>query len=91
MRPLVHVEIAAHPMSGAVIEIQARLPQGVTRQHVQLGTGSAGGKAGGGNAAMWPFKTRVKRSRISSLGRPMAMVRVTSVVPSRYCAPESTR
>ena len=41
-------------------------------------------------SAMWPFSTRVKRSRISSVGSPIAMVRVTSVVPSSYCAPEST-
>jgi len=39
--------------------------------------------------AMWPRSTRVKRSRISAVGSPMAMVRVTSVVPSSYCAPES--
>ena len=37
---------------------------------------------------MWPFNTRVKRSRISGSGVPIATVRVTSVVPSRYCAPE---
>src|SRR4029079_14615020 len=39
--------------------------------------------------AIWPRSTRVKRSRISSVGSPIAMVRVTSVVPSSYCAPES--
>ena len=41
--------------------------------------------------AMWPLSTRVKRSRISALGLPTAMVRVMSVVPSWYCAPESSR
>jgi len=41
--------------------------------------------------AMWPFSTRVKRSRISSLGVPTTTVRVMSVVPSSYCAPESMR
>jgi Xaa-Pro aminopeptidase len=35
--------------------------------------------------AMWPFSTRVKRSRIASVGVPMATVRVMSVVPSAYC------
>ena len=41
--------------------------------------------------ATWPFSTRVKRSRISAVGSPTATVRVTSVVPSSYCAPESIR
>ncbi len=41
--------------------------------------------------AIWPFSTSVNRSCISRVGVPMATVRVTSVVPSRYCAPESTR
>ena len=41
--------------------------------------------------AMWPLSTSVKRSCISRVGLPMATVRVMSVVPSRYWAPESTR
>jgi len=41
-------------------------------------------------SARWPFSTSVKRSAISGVGVPIASVRVTSVVPSRYCAPEST-
>ena len=46
--------------------------------------------------AIWPFSTRVKRSRISSVGWPIAppemkTVGVMSVVPSGYCPPESTR
>ena len=40
---------------------------------------------------MWPFSTRVKRSRISRVGVPTAIVRVMSVVPSSYCAPLSIR
>jgi len=40
--------------------------------------------------AICPFSTRVKRSRISAPGVPVAMVRVTSVVPSSYWPPEST-
>ena len=35
-------------------------------------------------SARWPLSTSVNRSRISLLGSPMATVRVTSVVPSRY-------
>ncbi len=41
--------------------------------------------------AICPFSTSVKRSCISRVGLPIATVRVMSVVPSRYCAPESTR
>ena len=41
--------------------------------------------------ATWPFSTRVLRSFISSDGSPIAIVRVTSVVPSRYWPPESSR
>ena len=42
-------------------------------------------------SAIWPFSTRVKRSFISAVAVPTMMVRVTSVVPSGYCAPESSR
>ena len=38
-----------------------------------------------------PFSTRVKRSFISGVGSPTITVRVMSVVPSMYCAPESMR
>ena len=38
-----------------------------------------------------PFSTRVKRSFISAVGSPTITVRVMSVVPSMYCAPESMR
>ena len=41
--------------------------------------------------AMWPLSTRVKRSFISGVGSPTMTVRVMSVVPSSYCAPESMR
>ncbi len=37
-------------------------------------------------SAIWPLSTRVKRSRISGVGVPTMTVRVTSVVPSGYCA-----
>ena len=41
--------------------------------------------------AICPFKTSVNILRCSALGAPMVTVRVTSVVPSRYWPPESTR
>ena len=37
-----------------------------------------------------PLSTRVKRSFCSAVALPVNMVRVMSVVPLRYCAPEST-
>ena len=40
-------------------------------------------------SAMWPFITRVKSCFSCAVGVPMAIVRVMSVVPVRYCAPES--
>jgi hypothetical protein len=40
--------------------------------------------------ARWPFSTRVLRVTISAEGSPIATVRVTSVVPSRYWPPLST-
>ena len=36
-------------------------------------------------------RARLRTSRCSAVGAPMATVRVMSVVPSRNCAPESTR
>src|SRR3546814_15970068 len=42
-------------------------------------------------SAMCPFSTSVKRRRISALGSPKAIVRVTSVVTSGYWPPESRR
>ena len=41
--------------------------------------------------AIMPFRTRVNLRRRSASTEPMATVRVMSVVPSRYCAPESIR
>jgi hypothetical protein len=36
-------------------------------------------------------RTRVKQARSQAVGVPKCSVRVTSVVPSTYCAPESHR
>ena len=41
-------------------------------------------------SAIWDCKTRVKSSFCRAVGGESAIVRVMSVVPSRYCAPEST-
>lgn len=40
---------------------------------------------------MCPWRTRVNASRCSGDGLPKWTVRVLSIVPSRYCAPESFR
>ncbi len=54
-------------MAGAVIVIQPRFPQRAARETVQLHADGAFGKRAVASA-IWPFKTRVKRSRISSVG-----------------------
>ena len=90
LRALVDAEIAADAVAGAVVVVEPGLPQGDARQRVELAAGGARGKRAVASA-MWPFSTRVKRSRISAVGGPIATVRVMSVVPSRYWAPESTR
>ena len=85
-----HAEIAADAVAGAVVVIEPRLPQRAAREGVELAPVVPFGKRAVASA-IWPLSTRVKRSRISALGAPMAIVRVMSVVPSRYCAPESSR
>ena len=39
----------------------------------------------------WPWRTRVNASHCSGVGLPKCTVRVVSIVPSRYCPPESLR
>ena len=75
-------------MAGAVVEIEACLPQNCRARVSSCAPVVPSGKIARA-IAMWPRSTRVKRSRISSVGVPIAIVRVTSVVPSWYCAPES--
>ena len=88
-RTLMHRQITADAMPRAMFEIEAGLPEILPRETVELGAGRTIGKDRARAIARWPRSTRVKRSRISSVGSPIAMVRVTSVVPSSYCAPES--
>ena len=64
LRPLVHAEIAAHPVAGAVVIVQPRHPQRLARQPVQGRAGGAGGKADAGEARYGPSAPGVKRSRI---------------------------
>ena len=88
--PFVHREIAADAVAGAVVEIEPGLPQ----RRARKGSSCAPLVPSGNTAraiAIWPLSTRVKRSRISSVGVADATVRVMSVVPSSYCAPESIR
>ena len=88
-RALVHRQIAADAVAGAVIEIEPGLPEKLPRERIELGAGGAVRETPRAAMAMWPLSTRVKWSRISALGVPTATVRVMSVVPSSYCAPES--
>ena len=84
-------EIAADAVAGAMIEIETRIPERLAGERVSI----CAPLVPFGNTivamAMWPFRTRVKRSFISGVGSPTMTVRVMSVVPSSYCAPESTR
>ena len=68
LRPLVHREIAADAVAGAVVEIEPGLPERLARASAS----SCAPDVPFGNTAramaMWPFSTRVKRSRISPLG-----------------------
>ena len=85
-----HRQIAADAVAGAVVEVEPGLPQRVRASGSSCAPVVPSGKTAVA-MAIWPLSTRVKRSRISSLGVPIATVRVMSVVPSSYCAPESMR
>ena len=86
-----HREIAADAVTGAVLEIEAGLPEILPGQRIELRAGGAIGKHRARDrdmAAEHPGEP-VAHQRASAL--PTAMVRVISVVPSSYCAPESIR
>ena len=82
-RPLVDREERADAVAGAVVEVEARLPERGRASVSSCAPVAPTGKRAVA-MAMWPLSTRVKRSRISAVGVPMATVRVMSVVPSRY-------
>ena len=58
-------EIAADAVAGAVVVIEAGLPQRPAREAVELRAARALREHARVAMAMWPFSTRVKRSRIS--------------------------
>ena len=91
LRALVDRQIAADPVARAVVVVQAGVPERGAGEGVELASPVVPFGKRAMASAMWPRRTRVNRSRCSAVGGPMATVRVTSVVPSRYCAPESTR
>ena len=93
LRAFVDREEAADAVAGAVRVIDARFPQELPRQRVELRAGRALAGRSAWRGAMWPLSTRVKRSFTSAGGSPgpIHTVRVMSVVPSGYCPPESTR
>ena len=75
LRALVDAQEEAHAVAGSVAEVTARPPQRLTRQGVYL---AARGSS--------------RETSISSgVQGPRGTVRVISVVPKRYCPPESTR
>ena len=65
LRALVHAEIGADAVAGAVVVVEADLPQRAARKRVELRAGGARRESAHSASAMWPFSTRVKRSRIS--------------------------
>ena len=71
-------------MAGAVVVVEAGAPRAATRASASSAEPVVPAGKRTRASARWPFSTRVKRSRISGVGSPMATVRVTSVVPSRY-------
>ena len=90
LRAFMHGEIGADAMARAVIEIEARVPQRLARKRSSCAPDVPLGKTAR-LIAILPLSTRVKRSRISAVGRPTASVRVISVVPSSYWPPLSIR
>ncbi len=86
-----HAEIAADPVPRAMVEIETALPERLAREGIELRTADALREDAASEMAIMPLSTRVKRSVISALGLPTAMVRVMSVVPSTYWPPESIR
>ena len=85
-----HRQIAADAVTGAVVEVEPGLPQRRARQRVELGAAGALGKHRGGDGDV-AFEHAGEAVAHFLAGVPTAMVRVMSVVPSSYCAPESTR
>ena len=91
LRPFVDREEAADAVAGAVGVIEARFPQRPAGEAVELRLPRVPLGNTAVAMAIWPLSTRVKRSRISSVGSPIGTVRVMSVVPSTYWPPESIR
>ena len=89
--PFVYRQIASNSVAGAVIVVQSDLPERSACEGVEMGTTDPRGNTRVA-MAIWPFNTRVACSRTSWGGTsgPVQSVRVMSVVPSRYCAPESS-
>ena len=90
LRPFVDRQIAADAMAGAVGVIEPGLPEELPRELSSCEPRVPSGKRAG-RRRYGPCRTRVKRSFISAVGVPTITVRVTSVVPSGYWPPESTR
>ena len=91
LRAFVDREIDADAVAGAMVEIEAGAPQRGAREARRSARRSFPAGKTARATAMWPFSTRVKRSRMCGVGRPTAIVRVMSVVPSSYWAPLSMR
>jgi hypothetical protein len=90
--PFVDRKKAADAVPGAMGIVEPRRPQELARQHVELGPIGALREHGArqGDMPLEHAGEPVAHLRRRRAG-PIQTVRVMSVVPSRYCPPESTR
>ena len=93
-RAFVHRQIAADAVAGAVVEVEAGLPQRLPGERVELRAGGAVGehRARDRDMALQHAGEALAHFIAHVLaGSPIATVRVMSVVPSSYWPPESIR
>ena len=91
LRPFMYVQAMADAVAGSVQIVDAGIPQSFTGEGVDQAAPYACGEFAFGNSDS-AFQARVKSFFICSLGSSQrAIVRVMSVVPSKYWAPESSR
>ncbi len=89
LRPLVHAEVGADAVAGAMVVVEAVAPERRARHRVDVAARRARAASAAGTWRSCPFSTSVN-GRIAAGGTgPIATVRVMSVVPSAYCAPLS--
>ena len=88
-----HRQVAADAVAGAVIIIQPDLPQRAAGERIQMRAADALRKhrRGNGDVALQHARHALAHFRPGGSAGPVQTVRVMSVVPSGYCAPELIR